>query len=174
MFDTMTLTKIVGGFCGALLIFLLGNWAGEIAYHVSEEAHDGEELHQAFAIPLPEGDVEVAEEEVVPFAEIYAAADAGAGERVWNQCRGCHVYDSDANINGPHLVGVVGRPQGAVDGYAYSSAFAELAGDWTPEELNGFLENPAGWVPGTRMTYSGLSDAEDRANLIAFLEANAG
>lgn len=174
MFDTMTLTKIVGAFCGTLLVFLLGNWAGETLYHVSEEAHEGEEIHQAYAIPLPEGDEVEVVEDVVPFAEVYAAADASAGERIWNQCRGCHVYDNDANINGPHLVGVVGRPQGAVDGYSYSSAFAELAGEWSPEELNGFLENPVGWVPGTRMNYSGLDDVEDRANLIAFLEANAG
>ena len=173
MLDTMTLTKLVGGFCGTLLIFLLGNWAGELIYHVGEESHDGE-LHQAYAIPLPEGGAEEEVEEAVPFEEVYAVADASAGERLWNQCRSCHVYDGDANINGPHLLGIVGRPQGAVDEYAYSSAFAELAGDWTPEELSGFLENPSGWVPGTKMTYSGMRDVEDRANLIAFLEANAG
>ena len=49
MFDTMTLTKIVGGFCGMFLVFLLGNWAGELIYHVGEDGH-GDEHHQAYSI----------------------------------------------------------------------------------------------------------------------------
>jgi cytochrome c len=51
---------------------------------------------------------------------------------------------------------------------------AEHGGDWTPEALNAFLENPKGWMPGTKMSFAGLPDVEDRANLIAYLETFGG
>lgn len=171
MFDTMTGVKIVGGFCGALLVFLLGGWAGELIYH-SAESHDGEH-HQAYTIDT--GAEEPAEEEdAVPFEEVFAAADASAGERVFRQCQACHKVEDGANATGPHLFGVVGRNVGAVDGFAYSGALSEVAEVWSAENLNGFLENPRGWAPGTSMSYNGLSDVEDRANLIAWLDSVGG
>ena len=174
--DTMTGVKIVGGLCGTFLIFLLGGWAAEEIYHVGSEYHgEGEEAHaQAYTIPVADSGDAAAEEDAVPFEEVYAVADASAGEGVWRQCASCHVLDAPENKTGPHLVGVVGREQGNVDGYGYSSSFAELAGAWTVEELNGFLEDPDGWVPGTKMTYRGLAKVEDRANLIAYLEQAGG
>ena len=174
--DTMTGVKIVGGLCGTFLIFLLGGWAAETIYHVGVDHYaEGEDGHaQAYVIPVAESEEGGEEEAGVPFEELYAVADASAGEGVWRQCASCHVLDAPENKTGPHLVGVVGREQGNVDGYAYSSSFAELAGAWTVDELNGFLEDPAGWVPGTKMTYRGLAGAEDRANLIAYLEQAGG
>ena len=79
-----------------------------------------------------------------------------------------------ANGTGPYLYGVVGRPQDAVADYAYSAAFSELEGTWTPEELNHFLANPSEWVPGTKMTYRGLADVQDRADIIAYLDSVDG
>ena len=176
--DTMTGVKVVGGLCGTFLIFLLGGWAAEELYHVGGEAHaaDGEEGHaQAYTIPVAEAEDGGGEaEDAVPFEEVFAVADASAGEGVWRQCASCHKLEDGANATGPHLHQIVGREQGSVAGYAYSSSFAELAGSWTPEELNGFLEDPDGWVPGTKMTYRGLAGAEDRANLIAWLEQAGG
>ena len=67
-----------------------------------------------------------------------------AGERVFGKCKACHKLDG-TNGTGPHLNGVVGREIAAVDGFAYSDALAGMSGDqWTPENLNGFLENPKG------------------------------
>ena len=178
--DTMTGTKIVGALCGTLLIFLLGSWAGESLYHVGGDHGDhhgddhGEEITQAYVIDVPDtGEGGEAVEEI-PFDVVYAEADAAAGERIWRQCSSCHKLDEPANGTGPHLVQIVGREQSNVADYPYSSAFAELAGVWSPEELNGFLLNPSKWVPGTKMTYRGLSDVEDRANIIAYLEAAGG
>ena len=164
MFDTMTVTKVVGALCGALLIFLLGNWAGEAVYHVG--THDGE---QAYTIELPEGEEEVAATDEVPFEEVFAAADPAEGESIFRQCSACHKLEDGANGTGPHLFGVVGRPQDAVEEFPYSAAFEELGGEWTPEELSHFLENPSEYAPGTKMTYRGLADVEDRANIIAYL-----
>lgn len=167
MFDTMTLTKIVGGFCGAFLVFLLGGFAAETIYH-AEESHDGE-AHQAYTIDT--GAEEVAEEEAVPFEEVYASADAGAGERLFRQCGACHKVEDGANGTGPHLYGVVGRDVGSVSGYDYSGSLVAVADVWTPENLNGFLANPREYAPGTKMSYSGMGSVEDRANLIAWLDS---
>lgn len=165
MIDTMTATKIVGALCGSLLIFLLGAWVAEELYHVGGHA-EGE---QAYAIEVPEEEAAGEEVAEVAFEEVFAAADPAEGEGIWRQCSSCHALEDGANGTGPHLFGVVGRPQAEVGEYAYSAAFAELGGEWTPEELDGFLADPQEWVPGTKMTYRGLADVEDRANLIAYL-----
>jgi cytochrome c len=170
MFDTMTGVKIVGGFCGALLIFLLGGWVAEGIYHVGGGHGEG---HQAYTIAVEEGGGAEEETEQVPFEEVFAAADAGAGESLFRQCGSCHKLDG-SNATGPHLDGVVDRGIGAVSDYSYSEAMAGHGGEWTPENLNLFLEDPAGYVPGTKMTYRGMDDVEDRANLIAYLQTAGG
>jgi cytochrome c len=64
----------------------------------------------------------------------------------------------------------VDKQKAASAGYAYSDALAALTAEfWTPENLNGFLENPKGYMPGTKMSFAGLPKVEERANLIAYL-----
>lgn len=173
MIDTMTFTKVLGGFCGALLIFLLGKWAAESLYHVGGKYG---EPTQAYVIETDDGeDAAASQEEEVDFETLLASADVDAGERVFGKCRACHKITEGENATGPYLHGVVGREIGGVDSYgAYSGALSEVAEVWTPENLDGFLENPRGWAPGTTMGYAGLSDPEDRANLIAYLNATDG
>lgn len=167
----MTATKIVGGFCGAFLIFLLGKWAGELLYHVG--GGHGEDHSQGYVIETgaDEAEVEVAS---VDFGQLMAEADVGKGERVFGKCRACHKLEDGANGTGPHLYGIVGREVASVAGFNYSGALIEQAEIWTPEDLDGFLEDPKGWAPGTKMGFSGLNKAEDRANLIAYLDTIGG
>ncbi|MBS0125302.1 c-type cytochrome [Thetidibacter halocola] len=169
MLDTMTFTKVVGSLCGALLIFLLGKWAAESLYHVG--GGHGEEV-AAYVIEV--GDSEPAEEVAeVPFEELLAAADAAAGEKVFGKCRACHKVDG-TDATGPHLNGVVGRNIDAVAGFNYSGALEQVGDVWTPENLNHFLESPKSAAPGTTMGFNGLPKAEDRANLIAYLQSTGG
>ncbi|NNL35860.1 MAG: cytochrome c family protein [Silicimonas sp.] len=172
MFDTMTMTKIVGGFCGAFLLFLLGGFFAEFIYHEAE-SHDGEH-HQAYTIAVADGGDGGGDEEAVPFAEVYAAADAASGERLFRQCQACHKVEDGANGTGPHLYGIVGRNVGSVGGYSYSGNLVAVAETWTPENLDGFLADPKGWAPGTKMGYAGMKSVEDRANLIAWLDSLDG
>ncbi len=167
--DTMTFTKVLGAFCGALLVFLLGKWAAEGIYHMD---HSHSPREQAYVIDTGAGDdaAEAEPEEEVDFAELFESADPAAGERLWRQCAACHVNDQERNGTGPHLVGIVGRGKGDVDGFNYSEFFVGNDDVWTPEALSAFIENPRGYAPGTRMSYNGMSNAEDRANLIAYLD----
>jgi cytochrome c len=173
MFDTMKMTKTVGALCGSLLVFLLLGWASEGLYGSGHGEH-GEE--QAYRIDTGE---EAAAEETtaeaeVPFADVFAAADAAAGEGLFRQCAACHKLDG-ADGTGPHLNGVVDRATASVAGFAYSDALLAMAGDtWTPENLSAFLENPKGYAAGTKMTYNGMKKVEDRANLIAYLATTGG
>jgi cytochrome c len=172
MIDTMTMTKIVGGFCGAFLVFLLGGFFAEFIYHEAE-SHDGEH-QQAYSIPVEDGGDVADAGDALPFEEVYASADAAAGERLFRQCQACHKVEDGANGTGPHLYGIVGRSVDAVDGYSYSGALEQVADVWTPENLSGFLENPKAYAPGTKMGYAGMKSVEDRANLIAWLAGIGG
>jgi cytochrome c len=168
MFDTMTLTKILGALCGSLLVFLLGSWAAEELFHTSGGHGDDEHL-AGYVIEIEDaGEVEEVEE--VDFAELIAAADIGKGEKVFGKCRACHKLEDGANGTGPHLFNTVNRDKGSIDGFGYSATLASMEGVWGYDELNAFLENPKGYVQGTKMSFSGLKKDTDRANLIAYLE----
>ena len=177
MFDTMTLTKVVGGFCGALLIFLLGGWAAETMYHTGggHGGHGDEHASTGYLIQVAEaGDAEEEAVEEVPFAEYFAAADAAKGERVFGKCKSCHALEDGKNGLGPTLYGLVDRAVGSVDGFGYSGSLVAVADVWTAENLNGFLTDPKGYAPGTKMNFTGLAKPEDRANLIAYLQTIGG
>lgn len=172
MFDTMTMTKVLGAVCGSLLIFLLGKWAGEIIYHGYGQ-HDDHE--QAYIIEVEGADEAEVVEDEIDFSVVMASADAGKGERVWSKCRACHKLEDGANGTGPHLYSLVGRTIGVIDGFGYSDVLAGMTDKaWDAENLNGFLENPKGWAPGTKMGFAGLKKVEDRANLIAYLGTIGG
>ena len=113
---------------------------------------------------------EAVEEEVeVDFAVVFASASAADGEGLWRGCRSCHALEPGQHGTGPALHGVVNRPVQFYDDFNYSGALIEAAEVWTPEELNAFLERPSSYAPGTAMSYNGMRDVEDRANLIAYL-----
>jgi cytochrome c len=178
MLDTMTLTKAGGALCGALLVFLLVEWAGSSLYATAPAAHggeEGEEVAQAYIIETGAEEVaeEGGEETAVPFADLVAAADVGAGEKVFGKCKSCHKLDG-SNGTGPHLDGVVDRAVGSVEGFAYSDVMAGHGGNWDVDSLNAFLENPKGYMAGTKMSFAGLAKVEDRANVVAYLQSVGG
>jgi len=122
--------------------------------------------------PAEGGEAEEAGPE--PIAARLAAADVGAGEGAIRQCAACHTFEEGAgNRVGPALWGVVGREIGGLDDFNYSDALASLDDVWTYENLDGFLENPRDWAPGTSMSFAGISDAEQRADVILYLRSLA-
>ena len=108
--------------------------------------------------------------EVTPITDLLASADLGAGKlEAKNLCSGCHRFEKGKNYYGPFLWNVVGRPRGGVSDFSYSQAFSTLAGDWTFDALNEFLARPSEIIPGTKMDFRGMAEAQKRANLIAYL-----
>lgn len=105
------------------------------------------------------------------FAEL--TGDPVAGERAYAKCQVCHRLEKGAIAVGPSLHGIVGRPAGSVAGFDYSDANASADIVWTGENLFAYLEDPRGFMPGNRMAFSGIADAQERADLIAFLETHS-
>jgi len=95
-----------------------------------------------------------------------AKGDPAHGQTVYQACMGCHSLDEDDV--GPKHRGVVGRVAGTVPGYAYSPALKKSGLVWTPANLDRWLTNPQGFVPGAKMFFS-LSNAKDRADVISYL-----
>lgn len=110
-----------------------------------------------------------------PIANLLAAADPAKGEQVFKKCTACHTIDKGgANGTGPNLWGVVGAAIGHhAAGFAYSPALTGKGGNWDWEALSHWLKSPRDFAPGTKMTFAGLGKAEDRANLIAYLNGQS-
>ena len=162
--NTMEITKFVGAICGSLLVFLLIQTAAHAVFfpHGETVAYEIEGVETGGS-----GGEEAAED--VDVAALVAAADVAKGETIFKKCAACHKLDG-ANAVGPHLDGVVGRPVASIADFSYSDAMQAHGGDWTPEEIFHFLANPKKDVPGTKMSFAGLPKAEDRADVIAYLE----
>lgn len=110
-----------------------------------------------------------------PIAFYLASADAAAGEQVFKKCTACHNADKGgANALGPNLYGVLGEGIGkGAHGFPFSPALAGVGGNWDWDSLNHWLTSPKKFAPGTKMTFAGLSNPQDRANVIAFLNAHS-
>ncbi|WP_434404808.1 c-type cytochrome [Sphingobium sp. DN12] len=102
---------------------------------------------------------------------LLASADVAAGEKVFAKCAACHtVNQGGANGIGPNLYATVGEGIGqGKGGFAFSEALKSKGGEWSFENLDHWLKSPREFAPGTKMTFAGLSNPADRANLIAWL-----
>ena len=105
----------------------------------------------------------------VPAAAQMPAGNAAAGEKVFAQCKTCHVVEKGVNRVGPSLHGVVGRKSGTAPGFKYSAANLKSGVTWTAPVLFQYLEAPMKFMPGTKMAFAGLKKPQDRADVIAFL-----
>lgn len=99
--------------------------------------------------------------------------DAAKGEKVFAQCKACHVAEAGKNRVGPSLWAVVGRTAGTIPGFNYSKANKESGVTWSEDVLFTYLEAPAKFMPGTRMAFGGLKQPQDRADVIAYLKTKA-
>jgi cytochrome c len=160
----------VGTIIGSLLVFLLLGFFSELIF--VGRGHD-EHAALAFAVEIEEAEGDT-EEAVVDVAALIAAADVAKGEKLFGKCKACHKLDDGANGVGPFLWGVVGRPIGTVADFKYSDGMADHGGDWSLDNLLGFLEAPKKWAPGTKMAFKGLPKIEDRINVIVYLNEADG
>ena len=104
---------------------------------------------------------------------VHAIGDADKGAKIFNKCKGCHqVGEGAKNRVGPQLNGVFDRAAGAVEGFKYSNGLKRAADGgliWDLASLDAYLENPKALVSGTRMSFRGLKEQHDRADVLAYL-----
>ena len=97
--------------------------------------------------------------------------DAGSGEAVFSQCRACHTIEVGVGLAGPSLHNVIGRKAGSYSGFPYSRAMSASGITWSEAKLFQYLEAPRRVVPGTAMSFPGISDPQKRADVIAYLKS---
>ena len=102
-------------------------------------------------------------------ADVATAPAAQRGEQIYTRCLACHALGYDRV--GPRHCGLIGRKAGSVAGFDYSAAMKKSGLIWNDATLNRFIANPLKLVPGSTMTYDGVADANERADLIAYLKA---
>ena len=113
---------------------------------------------------------------LLPSTATLAAGDPVRGERIFQYCYSCHSVDPNekAMLQGPNLVGILGKRIAAQDGFEYSPAlraFGERHGTWSEDLLDRYIAQPERVVPKTTMAFQGVAEPPERADLIAFLKA---
>ncbi len=108
----------------------------------------------------------------VPIANLLQAADVAKGEATFTKCASCHTIAAGGAAGiGPNLHAIMGKGIAKQAGFAYSSGATAKGGNWDFEAMNAWLKAPKKFIEGTKMSYAGLSKGEDRANLMAYLNA---
>ncbi len=169
--DSFELNKIAGAVIGAaLLAMVVGKVAGGIVHPTAPAKPVFEAVEEA-AAPAAGGAAQPAELE--PIAPLMAQANAANGEAAFNKrCATCHTIDQGgANKVGPNLYGIVGAKKAHLDSFSYSKAMQEKEGQWDYEAINKFIHKPSAYVKGTKMAFAGLGNANERADIIAFLRS---
>ena len=170
--DSFELNKIIAAILMvALLVIGLGKIADGV-FHVKKPKNPGYQVEvESQLISDKSKATEVVEK--IDIGAIMALGDAESGKKIFKKCAACHSINKDGkNKIGPALYNVVGRVVGGVNDYKYSKALASYGKEWTFEELNGFLQKPASYLKGTKMSYAGLRKEKDRASVIIYLNQN--
>ncbi|MDP3674091.1 MAG: cytochrome c family protein [Novosphingobium sp.] len=161
-FNTIAGWTLFGG------IVALGLASVSRHYFEADKGHRPHEMGYAIEGVAVEGEGGAA---AVPLPNLLAAADPAKGEATFAKCKACHTIDpGGANGIGPNIHGVMGKPIGkSVPGFPYSSDLAGKGGNWDFANMDAWLASPKKFASGTKMSFAGLGNAEERANIIVYL-----
>jgi cytochrome c len=169
--DSFELNKILGAILGTCLITLALNITAGAIFSPEKPAKPGYEIAVQEAPAAGEKAAPAKEE---PIAALLASASIERGQQAAKVCTTCHTFEKGGpNKVGPNLWGVVNEPKGQGRNFNFSAGMKAKGGNWTFEDLNAFLASPKQFVPGTAMSFAGVSRASQRADIIAFLNSRS-
>jgi len=168
--NSFELNKILGAVLGTCLVLLALNIGANALFSPATPAKPG----FAIAAATHEGAGEAAapKEPEKPLPVLLASASADKGKNTARQCQACHTFEKGGpNRVGPNLWNIVDDERGHDrNGFNFSAAMKAKGGKWTFDELNKFLKSPRDYIPGTAMTFAGINNDQQRADVIAFLD----
>lgn len=168
--NSYQINKFLGAILGTCLFLLAVHIAAGAIFATGAPAKPGYEV--AAKEETPAAPTSAAPATAQPIESLLASASAEHGAQVAKQCQVCHNFQEGQGPKiGPDLYGVVGRQVASVAGFNYSAALKAKGGTWTFDALNKWLTDPRADVPGTAMTFAGLPNEKQRADLIAYLDS---
>jgi cytochrome c len=169
--NSFELNKILGALLGCCLVLVAVHIASGAIFTPAVPDKPGYEI----AVKAePSQGATAAAPAATPIATLLASASVQHGAQVAKQCEACHNFQEGAGAKvGPNLYGVVGRNIASVSGFNYSAALKGKTGTWDFATLNTWLTKPSAFAPGTAMTFAGLSNEKQRADVIDYLDSLA-
>lgn len=167
--DSFEYNKITASVLVALLIGMVGSLLSEHLVHSEKLEKPAFVVDGIEDTPKPGGKTPE-EETLKPIAPLLASASVERGQAIAKKCTQCHTFEKGApNRTGPNLWGIIGAKVAHLTDFSYSSGFKEKGGTWDYESLNILLHKPRAFVQGTKMSFVGLKNDQERADVIAYL-----
>ena len=168
--DSFELNKILGAILGTCLVLLVTSFTANALFAPVKLEKPG------FAIAAKEAEGGAKEAAAPapsePIEKLLQTASVEKGAAAAKVCQTCHTFDKDGpNRVGPNLYGIVGDKKGEGRNFNFSAAIKAKGGSWSIEDLNQFIANPKGYIPGTAMGFAGISRDSQRADVLAYLNS---
>jgi cytochrome c len=167
--DSFEYNKITASILVALLMGMAGSLLSDYLVHPQKLEKPAFVVEGVEDAPKP-GGKGPEEETLKPITPLLVSASAERGQVIAKKCTQCHTFEKGApNRTGPNLWGIIGAKVAHLADFAYSSGFKEKGGTWDYEKLNILLHKPRAFVQGTKMSFVGLKNDQERADVIAYL-----
>ena len=172
--DSFEWNKIIGAVLGTAIFIFVVRVVAENIYEPEKPEKPGYVVEGVTETPAGGAATAPVAETLPDWGTVLAKADVAAGKAISAKCEACHDTSAAKTVKiGPPLFGVVDRARASIAGFSYSGAMKGKPGNWTYDELFKFIKSPQADIPGTKMSFAGISKIDDRINLIAYLRSNA-